>query len=56
MYDNLLLLKNIVDNTPLPTAVYTAEELKIELANPAMMQAWGKGDKLFGAIFQKRKK
>jgi PAS domain S-box-containing protein len=48
MYDNLLLLKDIVDNTPLPTAVYTGEELKIELANPAMMQAWGKGDDVIG--------
>jgi len=48
MYDNLLLLKDIVDNTPLPTAVYTGDELKIELANPAMMQAWGKGDQIIG--------
>jgi PAS domain S-box-containing protein len=48
MYDNLLLLKDIVDNTPLPTAVYTGEELKIELANPAMIQAWGKGDQVIG--------
>ncbi|TPG34759.1 ATP-binding protein [Flavobacterium pectinovorum] len=48
MYDNLLLLKDIVDNTPLPTAVYTGEELKIELANPAMVQAWGKGSQVIG--------
>lgn len=48
MYDNLLLLKDIVDNTPLPTAVYTGEELKIALANPAMIQAWGKGDNVIG--------
>ena len=46
MYDNLLLLKDIVDNTPLPTAVYTGEELKIELANPAMIKTWGKGDQI----------
>ncbi|MFH6991081.1 ATP-binding protein [Flavobacterium sp. FlaQc-48] len=48
MYDNLLLLKDIVDNTPLPTAVYTGEKLKIELANPAMIKAWGKGDQVIG--------
>jgi len=48
MYDNILLLKDIVDNTPLPTAVYTGVELKIELANPAMIQAWGKGDNVIG--------
>ena len=48
MYDNLLLLKDIVDHTPLPIAVYTGPELKIELVNPAMMQAWGKGDQIIG--------
>ncbi|MFH6991691.1 ATP-binding protein [Flavobacterium sp. FlaQc-48] len=48
MYDNLSLLKDIVDNTPLPTAVYTGEELKIELANPSMIQTWGKGDQVIG--------
>lgn len=48
MYDNLMLLKNIVDNTPLPIAVYTGNELKIELANPAMIKAWGKGTEVIG--------
>lgn len=51
MYDNLLLLKDIVDNTPLPIAVYTGNELKIELANPAMIQAWGKGDQVIGKTY-----
>ena len=48
MYDNLMLLKDIVDNTPLPIAVYTGNELKIELANPAMIKAWGKGTDVIG--------
>ena len=48
MYDNLMLLKNIVDNTPLPIAVYTGNELKIELANPAMIKTWGKGTEVIG--------
>lgn len=48
MYDNLLLLKDIVANTPLPIAVYTGDDLKIELANPAMIQTWGKGDQVIG--------
>ncbi|WP_291143435.1 PAS domain-containing sensor histidine kinase [Flavobacterium sp. UBA7680] len=48
MYDNLLLLKDIVDHTPLPIAVYTGPELKIELANPAMIKAWGKGYQIIG--------
>ncbi|MBF4519373.1 PAS domain S-box protein [Flavobacterium sp. ANB] len=48
MYDNLLFLKNIVDNTPLPIAVYTGDQLQIVLANPAMISAWGKGDQVIG--------
>lgn len=48
MYDDLMLLKNIVDNTPLPIAVYIGNELKIELANPAMIKTWGKGPDVIG--------
>lgn len=48
MYDNLTLLKDIVDKTPLPIAVYTGNELKIELANPAMIKTWGKGNEVIG--------
>ncbi|MFH7017337.1 ATP-binding protein [Flavobacterium sp. FlaQc-47] len=51
MYDNLLLLKDIVNQTPLPIAVYLGEELKIELANTAMIQAWGKGDQIIGKTY-----
>jgi PAS domain S-box-containing protein len=48
MYDNLLLLKDIVDYTSLPIAVYMGDELQIELANPAMIKIWGKGDRVIG--------
>lgn len=48
MHANLRLLKDIVDNTPLPIAVYLGDELKIELANPAMIRTWGKGDDVIG--------
>nr|WP_315223694.1 ATP-binding protein [uncultured Flavobacterium sp.] len=48
MYDNVLLLKNIVDHTPLPIAVYIGEEFKIELINRAMIETWGKGDQVIG--------
>lgn len=48
MYRNMRLLKDIVDNTPLPIAVYTGDELKIELANTAMISTWGKGDQVVG--------
>lgn len=48
MYQNMRLLKDIVDNTPLPIAVYSGDDLKIELANTAMIKAWGKGDQVLG--------
>lgn len=48
MYRNMSLLKDIVDNTPLPIAVYSGDELKIELANTAMIRAWGKGGEILG--------
>jgi PAS domain S-box-containing protein len=48
MYQNMTLLKDIVDNTPLPIAVYTGETLKIELANTAMIHTWGKGSDIIG--------
>ncbi|WP_055093539.1 ATP-binding protein [Flavobacterium aquidurense] len=48
MYDNLLLLKDIVDNAPLPIAVYVGKDLQVKLANPAMIKTWGKGDQVIG--------
>lgn len=52
MYDNLMLLKDIVDNTPMPIAVYLGENLRIELANPAMIKTWGKGDQVIGRTYK----
>jgi PAS domain S-box-containing protein len=48
MYRNMELLNDIIDNTPLPIAVYSGDELKIELANSAMIKTWGKGDQVIG--------
>lgn len=48
MYSNIRILKDIIDNTPLPIAVYTGNSLKIELANTAMIKTWGKGEDVFG--------
>lgn len=48
MYQNPRILKDIVDNTPLPIAVYTGDNLKIELANAAMIDTWGKGNNVIG--------
>lgn len=52
MYDNLTLLKDIVENTPLPIGVYVGEELKIEFANPAMIGTWGKGSQVIGKTYK----
>lgn len=45
---NMSVLNDIVNNAPLPIAVYTGDELKIELANAAMIKTWGKGDQVIG--------
>lgn len=45
---NMSILNDIVNNAPLPIAVYTGDELKIELANTAMIKTWGKGDQVIG--------
>jgi PAS domain S-box-containing protein len=43
-----LILRDIVENTPLPIAVFTGKELVVELANAAMIKAWGKGSEIIG--------
>jgi len=48
MYQNMTLLKDIVDNAPVPIAVYTGDQLKIELANAAIIKTWGKGEGVLG--------
>ncbi len=51
MERTLQLLKDIVDHAPLPIGVYTGSGLKIELANQAMIQTWGKGDHVIGKTY-----
>lgn len=48
MYQNPRLLNDIVDSLPLPVAVYVGKHLKVEIANPAMIKTWGKGDQVIG--------
>lgn len=48
MYQNLKLFKDIVDSIPLPIGVYVGENLKVEIANTAMIKTWGKGDQVIG--------
>lgn len=48
MYQNYQLLNNIVNSLPFPIGVYTGEDLKVEFANTAMIETWGKGDQVIG--------
>lgn len=48
MHQNMGLLNDIVDNTPLSIAVYSGNNLTIELANTSMIKTWGKGDQVIG--------
>ncbi len=41
-------LLEILCTSDIPTAVYSGEEIRIELANPAMLKAWGKGAEVIG--------
>lgn len=51
MERTLQLLKDIVDHAPQPIGVYTGKELRIELANQAMIQTWGKGSDVMGRTY-----
>lgn len=48
MYQNLKLFKDIVNSIPFPIGVYVGENLKVEIANTAMIETWGKGDQVIG--------
>lgn len=48
MYQNPGLLNDVVGALSLPVAVYTGDSLKVEIANPAMIKTWGKGDQVIG--------
>jgi len=49
--DNLIFLKDILQQTPLPTAVYCTDDLTISFANPAMHHLWSKGEQVIGEKF-----
>ena len=48
LQEKLELLQGVVENTPLPVGVYLGEELRIVLANEAMIRTWGKGTEVQG--------
>jgi hypothetical protein len=48
---NLELLINVVNSAPLPIAVYIGEELRIVLANDAIIKCWDKGTDVIGKLY-----
>src|SRR4051812_31950269 len=45
------LLNDIVAGAPFPIGVYIGSELKIEVANPAIIASWGKGNDVIGKLY-----
>jgi PAS domain S-box-containing protein len=46
-------VRSLLESAPFPIAVYTGEEMKIELANKAIMDVWGKGYDVIGKLYSK---
>jgi PAS domain S-box-containing protein len=46
--NNLIFLQDILQNTPIPTAVYCTDDLVITFANSAMCNLWNKGEQVIG--------
>ncbi|WP_225585137.1 ATP-binding protein [Flavobacterium sp. MDT1-60] len=51
MQNNLIFLQDILQNTPIPTAVYCTDDLVISFANTAMRNLWNKGEQVIGKKF-----
>ena len=43
-----LQMRSLVNNSPFPIAMYIGREMRIALANPAILRAWGKGNEVIG--------
>lgn len=44
-------VRSLVENSPFAIAVYTGQEMQIELANQAIIDIWGKGNDVIGKTF-----
>lgn len=44
-------IRALVENAPFAIAVYTGEEMRVELANQAIIDIWGKGNDVIGKKF-----
>lgn len=43
--------RNIVEAAPFPIGVYTGREMRVMFANPAILDAWGKGSDVIGKLY-----
>lgn len=48
---NEKFLRSVVEITPFPIGVYVGNELRIVLANNAMLDTWGKGNDVVGKLY-----
>jgi PAS domain S-box-containing protein len=44
-------LKNVVEHSPFPIGVYTGRDMKVVLANKALINTWGKGTEIIGRSY-----
>jgi PAS domain S-box-containing protein len=44
-------LSDLVNSAPFPIGVYTGREMRIELANQAILDVWGKGNNVTGKLY-----
>lgn len=44
-------LRALVESAPFPIGVYIGEEIRISLANQAILDAWGKGNDVIGKLY-----
>lgn len=45
------LVRSMVDSAPFPIGVYSGREMRIELANQAILDVWGKGYDVVGKLY-----
>jgi len=51
--ESIQKLRSMVDSAPFPIGVYTGPEMKIELANQAILDVFGKGNDVIGKSYKK---
>ena len=47
-----LRMRSVIDNAPFPIGVYTGYNMRIDIANPSMLEVWGKGSDVIGKSYK----